>query len=255
MHLKENSKIGPHREGEQLTAAERRLARLRFDLHDGPQQDVILLAEDLRLFRAQLGTALSGEDVGPLVLGRCDDLEARLVALEGDLRRISASLESPFPRRESLPHALARVAGLFEQRSGITPVVHERGDFGNITDSQHITLLCLIREALANIDEHAHAKHVRISVSAAADGIWARVIDDGRGFEPEKMLVKAARHGHLGLVGMHDRVRMLGGRTQNDSRPGGPTVISASLPPTPLCTPRSVLHAPECVAPARSSHS
>jgi signal transduction histidine kinase len=231
------------------------LARLRFDLHDGPQQDVILLAEDLRLFRAQLDTVLSCDERGALVLGRCDDLEARLVALEGDLRRISASLESPFPRRESLPHALARVAGVFEERSGIKPLVHQRGDFGNLTDSQRITLLCLIREALANIDEHARAKHVRISVSAAADGVRASVTDDGRGFDPETMLVKAARHGHLGLVGMHERVRMLGGRTQIDSRPGGPTVISVSLPRTPVCVPDPVLHAPGPDAPLWSSFS
>jgi signal transduction histidine kinase len=56
------------------------------------------------------------------------------------------------------------------------------------------------------------------------------VTDDGQGFDPETALVKAAREGHLGLVGMHERVRMLGGCTQIDSRPGGPTVISVSLP-------------------------
>jgi signal transduction histidine kinase len=56
------------------------------------------------------------------------------------------------------------------------------------------------------------------------------VTDDGSGFEPESALIKAAREGHLGLVGMHERVRMLGGSTRIDSRPGGPTVISVSLP-------------------------
>src|SRR5205807_1412771 len=43
-----------------LAAAERRLSRLRFDLHDGPQQDVVLLAEDIRLFRSQLETVMNG---------------------------------------------------------------------------------------------------------------------------------------------------------------------------------------------------
>jgi signal transduction histidine kinase len=41
--------------------------------------------------------------------------------------------------------------------------------------------------------------------------------------------VLVQREGHLGLVGMHERVRMLGGATHVDSRPGGPTVISATL--------------------------
>jgi signal transduction histidine kinase len=101
----------------------------------------------------------------------------------------------------------------------------------------------LIREALANICEHADAQHVRISVSAGADGLRAIVTDDGRGFEPETMLIEAARRGHLGLVGMHERVHMLGGRTQIDSRPGGPTVISVSLPPAPSSASRSALAA------------
>jgi signal transduction histidine kinase len=55
----------------------------------------------------------------------------------------------------------------------------------------------------------------------------------GLNFDPETTLVRAAREGHLGLVGMHERVRMLDGRTQIESRPGGPTVVSVSLPPAP----------------------
>jgi signal transduction histidine kinase len=57
------------------------------------------------------------------------------------------------------------------------------------------------------------------------------VSDDGGGFDPQSTLVRAARAGRLGLVGMHERVRMLGGSTRIDSKPGGPTVISADLPP------------------------
>jgi signal transduction histidine kinase len=51
-------------------------------------------------------------------------------------------------------------------------------------------------------------------------------------------MAEAARDGHLGLVGMHERVRMLGGDTRIDSRPGGPTVVSVTLPPAPATAPR-----------------
>jgi signal transduction histidine kinase len=236
----DNRAEGP---GEQMTAAERRLARVRFDLHDGPQQDLMLLAEDLRLFRSQIDTVLACDHTRAIVLGRFDDLEARLVALEGDLRRISVSAESPFLHRESLAQALARVTDAFQPRSGIAPHVDLHGDLSNLTDSQHLTLLCLIREALANIHEHADAKRVAISVSATTDGVSASVTDDGQGFEPETTLIEAARRGHLGLVGMHERVHMLGGRTQIDSRPGGPTVVSVNLPPAPRSASRRALPA------------
>ncbi len=219
-----------HSEEAMVAAAERRLTRLRFDLHDGPQQDVILLAEDVRLLRSQLDSVMDGQPLRELVLGRFDDLEARLVAIDGDLRRIAAFVESPFLQSEPIPEALARLTDEFAARSGIEPRLELKGDFTTLTDSQQITLLGLIREALSNIREHSDATHVTIVLASRARGISATVTDDGRGFDPETMLVKAAREGHLGLVGMHERVRLLGGRTEIDSRPGGPTVISAILP-------------------------
>lgn len=221
------------RDARKASAAERRLARVQFDLHDGPQQDLMLLGEDLRLFRSQLESVLAGNHKRTRLLGRIDDLEARLVALEGDLRRISVSAQSPFLHRESLHDVLVELTTAFALRTGTEPDVELQGDFSELTDSQHITLLGLIREALSNIREHAHARRVSIRISAGPDGVEAIVTDDGQGFEPEATLVKAAREGHLGLVGMHERVRMLGGHTEIESRPGGPTLISVKLPRAP----------------------
>jgi signal transduction histidine kinase len=218
-------------DGAATASAERRLKRLRFDLHDGPQQDVILLAEDLRLFRAQLGTVTQNHPSNYRLLGALDDLQARLVALAGDLRRISSAVESPTLYTGALPDAVAQAADDFAARTGIDPQIEMEGDFSPLTDSQQITLLALVREALNNIREHSDARHVTVSLSAGASGAEVMITDDGRGFEPEEELVRAARGGHLGLVGMHERVRMLGGLTSIDSRPGGPTTISARLPP------------------------
>jgi signal transduction histidine kinase len=223
---------------EQPGAAERRLARVRYDLHDGPQQDLMLLAEDLRLFRSQLGSVLGANDTSERLLGRIDDLEARLIALDGDLRRISVSTESPFLQGETLQGALGQVIGAFAERTGIEPEVRFDGDFTGLTDSQHITLLGLIREALSNVREHGDAQRVTITLSSSNAGVEATVTDDGRGFDPETTLVQAARQGHLGLVGMHERVRLLGGNTRIESRQGGPTVISVRLPPAPVTAPR-----------------
>lgn len=217
-----------------LSSTERTLSRLRFDLHDGPQQDVIMLAEDLRFFGAQLGDVIDDPVNRGRVLGRIDDLQARLVALDRDLRRISASLQSPFSQSEPVQDAMAQLVDSFTARTSIEPQVNLAGELTDLTDSQQITLLALIREALANIREHSDAASVTISVSADSGGVHATVSDDGRGFDPETTLVTSAQEGHLGLVGMYERVRLLGGQTQIDSRPGGPTVISVSLPAWPL---------------------
>lgn len=220
-----------------ISSVERRLARLRFDLHDGPQQDVHLLAQDLGLFREQLWPIIASDPNAERLIGRLDDLEAQLVALDGDLRRLSSAVQSPFLTPGSFADALRGLTETFASRTAIEPETTVTGPLPELTDSQQITLLALIREALSNIRKHANASTVAITVHADAHGIHAEVRDDGDGFDPEAMLVRAARAGRLGLVGMHERVRMLGGRTHIDSRAGGPTVISATLPPWPATTP------------------
>jgi signal transduction histidine kinase len=211
-------------------AVARRLARLRFDLHDGPQQDVHLLAQDLGLFREQLRPVIAGATNEQRVLGRLDDLEAQLVALDDDLRRLATTVESPFLAPASLPDALRALTDAFAERTGVFPQTRLCGSVASLTDSQQIALLSLVREALSNIREHSDARMVQISIDAGSAGVEVEITDDGSGFDPESTRVRAARAGHLGLVGMHERVRMLGGSTQIHSRPGGPTVVSASLP-------------------------
>ena len=212
------------------TAAERRLARLRFDLHDGPQQDVVLLAEDLRLLRDELSAAM-GEDPGrPRLLGLLDELQAKLVKLDRDLRRLAAFVRSEFEETESLTDALDEILRDFAVRSGIEPQVRVEGDFAGLSDSQQITVLNLIRETLSNVREHSGARSVTVELVSTEDGVQARIVDDGRGFDPGETITRAALAGHLGLVGMYERVSLLGGQTTIDSRLGGPTVVSFSLP-------------------------
>jgi signal transduction histidine kinase len=214
-----------------MTAVERRLARLRFDLHDGPQQDIHLLAQDLQLFRDQLRPMIAGDADESRALGRLDDLEAQLVALDGDLRQLATTVQSPFQAPDSLGDGLRQLTEAFAQRTGVVPRTHLRGSLTNLTDSQQIALLSLIREALSNIRKHSDADRVEIAIDAGTEGVRVEITDDGGGFDPEPARAQAARAGRLGLVGMRERVRMLGGSTRIESRPGGPTVISASLPP------------------------
>lgn len=214
-------------------AVQRRLARLRFDLHDGPQQDIHLLAADLRLFRDQLGPLLDGDARRDLVLGRLDDLEAQVVALDEDLRRLATTVQAPFEASAPLPEAVQQLTEAFTARTGVIPDIELHGTLGGLTDSQQIALLSLIRESLTNIRQHAGAGAVQITIRTRDEGVEVHVRDDGSGFDPGAALEHADRAGRLGLVGMHERVRMLGGATRIDSQPGGPTVVSATLPRWP----------------------
>jgi signal transduction histidine kinase len=217
------------RESALVEAAERRLARLGFDLHDGPVQEIMALGAELRLFREQLRRVLGSHRHAPIVLGRVDDLEARLTALDGELREVARSLESPTVLRTPLPDLLRHEVAELEAR-GFSVELRLSGDLEALTPSQAIALLRVVQEALANVEAHSGASSATVSVSAGFDELRAEVIDDGRGFEVESTLVQAARGGRLGLVGMSERVRLLEGRLDVESRPGGPTRIAAAIP-------------------------
>ena len=92
-------------------------------------------------------------------------------------------------------------------------------------------LLMVAREAAYNAVHHAQPQEVRISVHFEAGSLCMRVIDDGRGFDPEEAL--AIQTAHFGLVGMRERIEHLGGRFEVRSSPGKGTQLSVELPARP----------------------
>jgi signal transduction histidine kinase len=222
--------LGAASERALLQASERRLTRLGFDLHDGPLQELLVIGEELALFREQLGVVLEGRRGKELLGGRLDDLDARLLALERGLRRISTSVHAGVVDSRPFAEAFEHLLAPFVARTGIAPDGRLEGDLDEISQSQRMAVLSVVGEALNNIREHSAAASVAISVIADADGVRARVWDDGRGFDVEAELLRAARRGHMGLAGVYERVRLLGGHCRVESRPGGPSEIAIALP-------------------------
>jgi signal transduction histidine kinase len=210
-------------------AYERRLLRLGFDVHDGPLQDLAMLAEDLRLLRRQLGEVLAA-DVAPRMLGRLDDLDAQVSGLDAQLRRISASVQSGLSDDRPLHEGLADMAETFAARTGVRPRLQIEGELDGLTDSQRLALLNIVGEALNNAREHGRASTVEVAVRGGQQELCAVICDDGTGFDVEETLMRSAREGRLGLVGLNERARLLGGSCEISSRPGGPTEIAVTLP-------------------------
>jgi signal transduction histidine kinase len=219
-------------EGERslVESSERRLARLGLDLHDGPIQELAAFAGDLHLLRRQLTRVVAPHEHGDLVLGRIDDLEARLVELDRELRELAISTESSALMAGSFPEALSGEVQAFAGRHEIEARLAVRGRLDFLTASQRITILRIVQEALTNVQAHSQASEVSVSVFPGRTHVSVEVTDNGRGFDVERTLIQAARKGRLGLVGMSERVRLLGGRFDLQSSRGGPTTISAIIP-------------------------
>ena len=211
-----------------LEAAERRLRRLALDLHDGPAQDATALASDATLLEADLGGAVSPESLAE-ARERAAEIRQRLVSLGRDIRDLAEVLEPRAILGAPLKDVLEREAEAFARRAGFTPSLQVDEELGAMTASQQIALARVAREALTNIGEHAQATAVSITVTASSEGVSLVVVDDGRGFDVGAAREQRSGSG-LGLDGMHERVRLLGGRLELDSRPGGPTRVAALVP-------------------------
>ncbi|HEY8502648.1 MAG TPA: ATP-binding protein, partial [Solirubrobacterales bacterium] len=128
-----------------------------------------------------------------------------------------------------LAEAVRRQVAALESRLSASVRLNIRGG-EDLTPSQRYALLALVREGLVNAQEHGRASQIQVRISVGRRRTLATVEDDGRGFEVENTLQRAAKRGRLGLAGLAERVRMLGGTVRIESSPGGPTRLSAVLP-------------------------
>ena len=198
------------REHALVTASERRLSRLGFDLHDGALQHVAALRADLRRLEAH-------------------HLDQRVSELDRVLRELAHSLEPASLMRRPLERIVEAEAAALRERSGIEVRTNVAGDFGAMTQSQKIALVRVLQEAFTNIREHSNATVVDVEVIASRSSVDLQIRDNGDGFEVARTLQDAAQRGRLGLVGSSERVRLLGGSFDISSRPGGPTTVMVTL--------------------------
>ena len=212
-----------------VRAGEQRLMRIGFDLHDGPIQDVLSLGAEVTLLRDQVYPFIT-DTHRERASGRFDDILSRVTELDRQLRELSRSLESRSIITRPLGEILHREVDAFAERTGIETRLEIRGDPESLTSAQRIAVYRAIQESLSNIREHSGASTVEIRLRMRRASIEVRVTDDGHGFEVGRALARAAQRGRLGIVGIGERVRMLGGTFEIDSAPGGPTILTFALP-------------------------
>ena len=112
---------------------------------------------------------------------------------------------------------------------GLAVTVAVDGDVDGCTPSQRIALLRVVHEALSNVVRHSGAESASVVVEASGTQLSASITDDGRGFDVDRVSDEAEQAGRLGLVGMRERVRLLGGTLELTSREGGPTTVHATI--------------------------
>ena len=109
------------------------------------------------------------------------------------------------------------------RRSEMEVAVDSENVSENLPDEYKICIYRLVQEALNNAVRHAHARNAKVRVSQSQSRIAIEVSDDGSGFQADRVR-------GLGILGMEERIRRLGGTLTVDSAPGRGTTIKAELP-------------------------
>jgi signal transduction histidine kinase len=213
--------------------AERRLRHLSQQLVSSQEQERKVLSRELHDEIGQSLTALRIE-LGKLEHVRlsadfAEHLEETKKLAEQTLqsaRSISMGLRPAMLDELGLGPALQWQAREFSRRFQISVNLEIPSDLRDLPDQHRTYLYRIVQECLTNCARHSQAHHVQVSVKQDEDAISLRVADDGVGFERQ---AKGGRGG-LGLLGISERVRELGGEITIDSAPGKGTEIKLQIP-------------------------
>jgi two-component system NarL family sensor kinase len=209
----------------------RRLLRLALDVHDGPMQNLTVIGLSLSDLRRRIQSSVP-EEHHTNINASVEQITDELVQVEQELRALISALEDGAAQSIPLLDAIETEIREFKRLSTANVELIFDGNARAETDSQRIALQAIARAALTNAAKHAGAQNVTIRLQGTPTTITLEIEDDGRGFDPEK----ASNPGRFGHVGMRERAEMLGGELRLRSRPGGPTIVTATLnswrPPT-----------------------
>ena len=126
--------------------------------------------------------------------------------------------------------ALHRYTREWSEHCGILVELQSVGlDSRRLPPQIEMTVYRVIQEALTNVLKHAEARRVSIVLRGSSDNILAIIEDDGRGFDAEATMA-ADPQKRLGLLGMQERLALVGGRLDVESTPGAGTTVFARLP-------------------------
>jgi two-component system, NarL family, sensor histidine kinase DevS len=202
-------------EGQELER--RRLAR---ELHDETGQALTSILLGLK----HVEEAESEEEARKAAAG----LREQIVETLQNVRRLAVELRPSALDDFGLAPALERLGEAFAEKSGIEVDIQANLDATRLPGEVETALYRIVQEALTNVAKHAEATRVSVVVTRRGNGVTAVIEDDGHGFG-----AGGGSGEGLGLVGMRERVGLLGGRLAIESTEGAGTTVVAEVPVSP----------------------
>lgn len=217
--LRESAGQMQHLSRRLLEVQEEERRHLARELHDEFGQ--LLATVSLHLHAARTSN-------GDAARARLDDC-MRILRQAGErVRSLALELRPTMLETAGLDAALRWLAEEHVRQGGVA--VWLGGHAGEVSGAPAIACFRVAQEALTNVLRHAGARNVWIDVARTDDAVELAVRDDGVGFDARRTFERAAAGGRLGLLGMKERVEILGGSLQVESAPDQGTGIHIRIP-------------------------
>ena len=209
--------------GQLIEAQEKERSRLARELHDDFSQRLALLSIGL----GQLWKTLPKSDAKDRA--KVQEMLKGTRELASDLHALSHQLHSSRLEHVGVVSALGGLCKEFSEKHKIEIQFSERDLPVNMPKEVDLCLFRVAQEALNNIVKHSQANSAHVEISANPSGVRLRIRDDGRGFDSDGVNSDAG----IGLTGMRERIRLVGGSLLVTSEPTRGTEILAQVPLLP----------------------
>ncbi|MHB0857249.1 MAG: sensor histidine kinase [Anaerolineae bacterium] len=212
-----------------LNSQEEERKRVARELHDETAQALIVLGR-----RIETAQDMAGE--GELA----DELESLRDMVDDTLqgvRRFTSDLRPPLLEELGLPRTLELLGARTAREEALEVGVTIVGKPSQFLPELELGLYRLAQASLSNVRRHARATHVSICLTYDASFVKLEITDDGVGFEAPSNPTDLIKSGRLGLMGIHERARLFGGRAVIESKPGQGTSVTVIIPITKILLP------------------
>ncbi len=206
-----------------LKAQESERLRIARELHDDTAQALTGISRRLDML------ASGGAEMAPEVAEHLDELREQTDTVLDGVRRFSQDLRPPVLDDLGLLPALKWLAIALEEQDGIAANIRMLGEPRRLPRDTELALFRIAQEALSNVRKHSHASAVELVVDFRDGHIKLVVADNGGGFDIQRSASDVSA-GKLGLIGMQERARLLGGTIDIESAPGEGTSVVVSVP-------------------------
>jgi signal transduction histidine kinase len=215
-----------------LVEAQRRLLgereqerkRVARELHDQVIQDLLSINYELEGMETE-------QDVSPSLASDLADVRQGIRELVDSLRRICGDLRPPTIDSLGLGAALKSYTRDWALRTAIPVELELDENLGRLPEATELSIYRIVQEGLNNVWRHAHATKVQISlVHTSPRTLMVSIQDDGQGLAGDFEMATLTAQGHYGLIGISERVALLGGRFRMQDVPSGGALLLVEIP-------------------------